>query len=200
MLNSHMSLEISNLWFWPFKFPTHQPMYPSSASLQTLSSTAFLQCHINPPAPACSPPSVSPPLFSSIQPRVVYVQWNLGLWTKLSWLFLLWGGSPLSVVTAAKYVMFSLFMPKHTPSKLIDGKITLGGMEGWEVEKSTQETEQDPEVRRCSLHIQPVMKIKIWWTFRFTKRSAEYLEGIRNESSSCLFILHALKHEIIILC
>lgn len=59
----------------------------------------------------------------------MYVQWNLGLRTKLSWLFLLWGGSPLSVATAAKYVMFSPSVPKPAPSKLIDGRMILGGME-----------------------------------------------------------------------
>ncbi len=102
-------------------------------------------------------PSSSPPLCSLSQPRVVYVQWNLGLRTKLSWLFLLWGGSPLSVVTAPKYVMFSFYMPKHTPSKFTDGRIILGGMKGRE---STQETEWDPVVRRCDLQREPVMKIK----------------------------------------
>ena len=54
-------------------------------------------------------------------------------------LFLLWAGSPLSVATAAIYVMFSCSVPKHAPSKVIDGKIILGGMEGWEVKASTQE-------------------------------------------------------------
>lgn len=88
------------------------------------------------------------------------MQWNLWIITKLSWLFLLWGGSPLSVVTAAKYVMFSFSMPKHAPSKLIDGKIILAGMEGREVKESTQEAGFDPEVRRGGLPDEPVMKIK----------------------------------------
>lgn len=46
---------------------------------------------------------------------------------------------------------------KARPFKLIDGKIILGGMDGWEVKESTQETELwDSEVRRC----EPLMKIK----------------------------------------
>lgn len=74
------------------------------------------------------------------------MQWNLGLRTKLSWLFLLWGPSPLGLVTAAKYVMLSLPLPKHAPSKLIDGNIILGGMVRVEAEthkgpKGTQGSE-----------------------------------------------------------
>lgn len=88
------------------------------------------------------------------------MQWNLGLRTKLSWLFLLWGGSPLSIVTASKYVMLSVSVPKHAPSELIDGKIILGGIQGWEVKESTQETERDPEVRRRGPQGEPVMEIK----------------------------------------
>lgn len=136
----HLTPEVNKnvlfvIWTDPFIFSTHRPLYPFSISLQIFSSSAFLQCHTKSPS---SPPILHPiqllappPLYSSTQPRVVYVQRNLGLRTKLSWLFLLWGGSPLSVVTAAKYVMFSFSMPKHAPSKLIDGKIILGGIEGW---------------------------------------------------------------------
>lgn len=78
-----------------------------------------------------------PPLCSYAEPNVVYVQWNLGLRTKLSWLFLLWGPSPLGLVTAAKHVMLSFSLPRHAPSKL-DGNIILGGIVKVEAEHMKQ--------------------------------------------------------------
>lgn len=116
-------------------FSIFQPL--ASAQLQFIAKSSLPKLFIgvthrslhSAPLPSKFPP----PLNCFTQPKRVCVRWNLGLRTKLSWLFLLWGASPFSVATAAKYVMFSLSVPKHAPSTLIDGKIIFGGKEGWEV-------------------------------------------------------------------
>lgn len=72
------------------------------------------------------------PLYSWIWPRVVYVCsgiWNDGL--NSAGCFYCGDDPPLNIVTAAKYVMFSFSMPKLSPSKLLNGKIILGGIGGW---------------------------------------------------------------------
>lgn len=55
--------------------------------------------------------------------------------------------------------MFSFSVPKHAPSKLIDGKIILGGM-GRVGGKAHKGPSGDPGVRRCGLQGEPMMKIK----------------------------------------
>lgn len=109
-----------------------------------------------------------PPLCSYAEPNVVYVQWNLGLRTKLSWLFLLWGPSPFGLVTAAKHVMLSFSLPRHAPSKL-DGNIILGGIVKVEAERMKQ-----PKGTHGS------EGVACWW-----KLKAENLLGSRKGNKNC---------------
>lgn len=114
------------------------PLCPCRVSVQIFQFSAFVQSHISPLFPSLFfrifHPNLShpTPLYSWIWPRVVYVCsgiWNDGL--NSAGCFYCGDDPPLNIVTAAKYVMFSFCMPKLSPSKLLNGKIILGGIGGW---------------------------------------------------------------------
>lgn len=148
----------------PVSVSTHQPLYTFnySAGISSSSSVSHKSpSHTTLPSHQLYGP---PPLCSTMQPRVVYVCWNLGSQRSPSWLFLIWGGSPLNWAPTAKHIMFSYPVPKYAPSKLIDGKIILGGIKGWEV----KESQKDPEVRRSGRRSWPGS------TFKHVKLSGSF--------------------------